>query len=170
MTDYPVGFPIEVVRGSDYDRTITWWAGLPSDAAWLLDDWDADRPFRFHDVVEYAGARYLALEANQGAQPDTSTAQWEALSPVDLTDFTALLRVRKGPGSPVKLDLVGGSGLSLGGTAGTIRIRITAADTLDDAFPVAGCYQHGLFLTAPGVGGQVTELLDGEFRVKASTA
>ncbi len=56
-------------------------------------------------------------------------------TPVDLTGCTANMQVRQNYGEPVILALsssqltTNGSGLSLGGTAGTITINITPADT-----------------------------------------
>ena len=57
---------------------------------------------------------------------------WEspAGSPVDLTSYTAALQIRSAyGGQPEILALAQGSGITLGGTAGTVTVAITAAQT-----------------------------------------
>ena len=68
---------------------------------------------------------------DQGADFSLSLT-WEspAGSPVDLTGYTAALVIRSTYGAqPEILALAQGSGITLGGAAGTIAIAITAAQT-----------------------------------------
>ncbi len=80
---------------------------------------------------------------------------------VDLTGYTAGLQVRSGAdATDVLVSLsTGGSGIVLGGTAGTIAATISAAvtDTLEP-----GSYAWDLELYASGT---VTRLLQGAFNV-----
>lgn len=81
--------------------------------------------------------------------------------PVDLTTYTARMQVREKHTSTTKiLDLTTeNGGISLGGTAGTIQIEITADDTSD---VVAKCYVYDLELITSS---NVTRLLEGQFMV-----
>jgi hypothetical protein len=92
----------------------------------------------------------------------TWTANGEA---VNLTGWSAHMQVRNGwadgPGSTVFLDLSSsGSGLTLGGAAGTIQITITNAET---SALTAGHYIYDLKMTSGS--GLVTRLLAGSFMV-----
>jgi hypothetical protein len=104
-----------------------------------------------------AAATYnLAIE--QGA---TFSAQitWNDSDgdPVDLTGYTAELDIRSGPASDTELlELTNGSGLTLGGAAGTVDIVITAAQT--SALP-AGRLAYDLLLTT---GSTKTRLVEGK--------
>lgn len=64
---------------------------------------------------------------------------------VDLTGYTATMKVREREGSTVLLTLTRGAGITLGGTAGTIRISISAAQSSAIA---AGSYRYDLVLTS----------------------
>lgn len=107
-------------------------------------------------------AKYdLALE--QGAtfvrtftwtNPDTT--------PVDLTGATAHLQIRTGVANIVNttlLDLTQGSGITLGGTAGTITITFTASQTASLTVAKA---QYDLYVT---IGSTVTRLLEGSVTI-----
>jgi hypothetical protein len=80
--------------------------------------------------------------------------------PVNLTGYTAAMQVKTSYGSPTSVvSLTTGSGLTLGGTAGTIAIEISAVATA--AIP-AGEYVYDLELTS---GATVTRLIEGPFTV-----
>lgn len=80
-------------------------------------------------------AAELALIADQGATfTRTITyetgATFETTAPVDLTGWTARMQIRRTPSGPdLLLSLTQAAGLTLGGTAGTVAITITAAQT-----------------------------------------
>ena len=84
---------------------------------------------------------------------------------VNLTGYTARLIVRKDYASAPVIDLANGSGITLGGTAGTIDINITAAQT--ERLPVmTGVYDLELYaLTGSGVP-QTYKLIHGTFTVR----
>lgn len=96
----------------------------------------------------------------QGA---TFDQQWSVTvdgSPMNLTGYTGALQVRETyDSSAVLFSLTSGSGITLGGTAGTIRADISAVSTAGVA---AGFYAYDLELTA---GSAVTRLLQGKFTV-----
>ena len=84
--------------------------------------------------------------------------------PVDLTGYTARLQVRKDYAGDTVLDLTTGSGITLGGAAGTIAIHLTAADSAN--LPVmSGVYDLELY--ARTAGGESTEdkILYGSFTI-----
>ena len=82
-------------------------------------------------------------------------------SPVDLTGYIGKMQVRasKADASAV-LTLETGSGITLGGTSGTVTLNASATATgaLD-----AGTYVYDLELTSSG--GNVTRLVEGAFTV-----
>lgn len=81
-------------------------------------------------------------------------------SPVNLSGYTARMKVRKSVRSPdVVLSLTDGAGLTLGGAAGTIAVSVSATDT---AATPSGLYAYDLELDS---GGEVTRLLQGTFTV-----
>jgi hypothetical protein len=71
------------------------------------------------------------------------------------------MQVRENPNSTAVLNLTNGSGITLGGTAGTIAISVPA-NTLGAATP--GNYIYDLELNS---GGEVTRLLQGSFAIQA---
>ena len=91
----------------------------------------------------------------------TRTITWSQDGiPVNVTGYTAAMQVRSSYTSPTAVvSLTNGDGISLGGTAGTIEITISAVDT---AGIPAGNYVYDLELTS---GGTVTRLLEGQFIV-----
>jgi hypothetical protein len=105
-------------------------------------------------------AKYdLAME--QGAT-FTQTITWQDSNnaPIDLTGATASMQIRtatanSAPGTPL-VDLEVGSGLTLGGTAGTITITVTPTQTMSLTVPRA---MYDLYVTLPG--GQKWRLLEG---------
>lgn len=83
------------------------------------------------------------------------------LTPVDLTDATAELQVRKNKSSAVKLlDLSVGSGISVNGPTGTITVEISDEDTDGIDFNVG---YYDLKVIYPG--GTEERILQGRFAV-----
>ena len=102
------------------------------------------------------------MTAYQGATFD-SVLTWSIDGdPVDLTGYTAAMQVRETPSSPrIVLSLASGSGITLGGAAGTITLNISAATMETRA---AGNYFYDLELTS---GASVTRLIQGIFTISA---
>lgn len=93
------------------------------------------------------------------APPPNPSAVGAAPTPVDLTGYTAQMQIRAYPlSSTVLFDA--SADLVLGGTAGTITLTITPAQTAGFTW-WQGVYD--LILTAPG--GAVTRLLEGTVNV-----
>jgi hypothetical protein len=81
---------------------------------------------------------------------------------VNLTNYTAAMQVRENPQSTaVVLNLSTGSGITLGGTAGTIAVNVPA-NTMGSV--VAGNYVYDLELDS---GSEVTRLVQGLFAIQA---
>jgi hypothetical protein len=79
---------------------------------------------------------------------------------VDLSNYTAAMQVREYADAPTTfISLTNGSGITLGGTAGTISVLISS--TASAAIP-AGSYSYDLELNS---GSTVTRLLQGSFNV-----
>lgn len=96
----------------------------------------------------------------QGATFDL-TATWSiGGTPVDLTNYSAALQVRDDYDSTSTIfSLTNGTGITLGGTAGTITLAISAA-AMGSATP--GAYVYDLELDS---GSEVTRLLQGQFNI-----
>ena len=100
------------------------------------------------------------LVCPQGASFDKTFTWTIGGTAVNLTGYTAAMQVRVGFDTATTLvSLTNGSGITLGGTAGTIGVAISAAVTtvLD-----AGSYAYDLELYS---GSTVTRLLQGAFTV-----
>lgn len=83
-------------------------------------------------------------------------------TPVNLTNYTAAMQVREAPSSgSAVISLTNGSGITLGGTAGSIAINVSAT-AMGAVAP--GFYQYDLQLDSAG---EVTRLLQGSFEVVA---
>jgi hypothetical protein len=96
----------------------------------------------------------------QGATYDKTFTITEAGVALNLTGYTSAMQVRSAADSTATLvSLTSGTGITLGGTAGTIVVAITA--TQSSAIP-SGSYAYDLELTS---GGTVTRLLQGAFNV-----
>ena len=97
----------------------------------------------------------------QGATFDLSLT-WNVNSlPVNLTGYTSRMQVRSSFASDTAiLNLTSGSGITLGGTAGTILINATATTTAGVA---TGQYVYDLELVSGG--SAVTRLIQGTFLV-----
>lgn len=101
-----------------------------------------------HDITCYQGATFdysLTYKTNGTA--------------VNLTGYTARMQVRETYDSTgTVFSLTSGSGITLGGTAGTIELNISAADTAGAAH---GQYAYDLELVSAGT--TVTRLMEGYF-------
>jgi hypothetical protein len=108
--------------------------------------------------ADYPGPTDVAEYEWRSGEPDD-----EGVVPlVDLTGYTAAMKVRAtGASSTVLLSLTSGAGITLGGTAGTIRIAITAAQTLT---LLDGWQVYDLLLTSPL--GAKTKFLSGRLRAR----
>ena len=95
----------------------------------------------------------------QGATFDQTFTLTVSGSPVNLTNYTAAMKVRATPADDAVLSLTNGSGITLGGAAGTVALLITATQTTN--IP-AGRYLYDLELTSSGV---VTRFIQGYFLV-----
>jgi len=97
----------------------------------------------------------------QGVTFDRTFTYTNGGTAVNLTGYTAALQVRAGADAGTALISLstGGSGIVLGGTAGTIQVAITAAVT---GAVDAGSYAYDLELYQ---GATVTRLLQGAFTV-----
>lgn len=85
--------------------------------------------------------------------------------PVNLTGWTARMQVRTSTlATDTLLDLATGSGLTLGGTAGTVTIDVPST-TMDDV-PV-GSHVYDLELIPAGVEANAFKLVRGTFQVVA---
>jgi hypothetical protein len=102
------------------------------------------------------------ITAYQGATYDLSLTYSIGGTAVNLTGYTAAMQVRENPNSSTTiLSLTSGSGITLGGTAGTIEVSVSAS-TMGSASP--GFYAYDLELTS---GSQVTRLIQGKFAIQA---
>ena len=97
----------------------------------------------------------------QGATFDRTFTYSVGGTAVNLTGYTAALQVRSGydAGTALISLSTGGSGIVLGGTAGTIAVTIAASTT---AAVDAGSYAYDLELYQ---GSTVTRLLQGAFTI-----
>ena len=104
-----------------------------------------------HNITAYQGATYdLNLTWSIGG------------TVVDLTNYTAAMQVRVDPSaSDTILSLTNDSGITLGGTAGTIAVNVPAS-TMGSATP--GNYLYDLELNS---GSEVTRLIQGTFAIQA---
>jgi hypothetical protein len=102
------------------------------------------------------------ITAYQGATYEMSMTWAIGGTAVNLTGYTAAMQVRESPNSPTAvISLTSGSGIALGGTAGTIDINIPF--TTMGAIP-AGQFVYDLELTQ---GSTVSRLIQGNFIVDA---
>jgi hypothetical protein len=99
-----------------------------------------------YDITIYQGATYDV----------TFTWKDESDTEVNLTGYSARLKARESiDSSSAFISLTSGSGITLGGTAGTIRVLISATDT-------AALTQSGVYdLELESGAGVVTRLLEG---------
>lgn len=100
------------------------------------------------------------LTVYQGADFDRTFTVTQGGSALDLTGYTSAMQVREAADSTAYLlSLTSGSGITLGGTAGTIAVTITSAQS---SALSAGSYAYDLELIS---GSQITRLLQGSVNV-----
>lgn len=100
----------------------------------------------------------------QGATFDRTFTITQNGTALNLSGYTSAMQVREAADATATLlSLTSGSGITLGGTAGTIAVLITA--TQSSAIP-AGSYAYDLEITSNG--GEVTRLLQGGFTVSGN--
>jgi hypothetical protein len=107
----------------------------------------------------------LSFAIYQGAT-FSLTLTWETgddPAPVNLTGFTAAMKVKAGEDLVIELTTENG-GITLGGALGTILLSIDAEDTADFAAPASATYD--LLLTSAG--GVVTPLVTGLINIRES--
>lgn len=106
---------------------------------------------------------YLDLDCWQGANFDYQLTWTVAGSAVNLTGYSARMQVRQYTDSTATVvSLVNGTGITLGGTAGTIALSAVATATTAIE---AGQYVYDLELVSGA--GYVTRLVEGTFVVYA---
>lgn len=106
---------------------------------------------------------YLDLDCWQGANFDYQLTWTVAGSAVNVTGYSARMQVRQyAESTATVLSFVNGTGITLGGTAGTIALSAvaTATSAVD-----AGQYVYDLELVSGA--GYVTRLVEGNFVVYA---
>jgi hypothetical protein len=106
----------------------------------------------------------LDLEMWQGASWDYTLTWTAGGTAIDLTNYTARLKVKEGydAGTAI-LSLTTGSGITLGGTAGTIFLEADAATTAGLPARPNSAYIYDLELVSAGT--VVTRLVEGKFTV-----
>jgi hypothetical protein len=96
----------------------------------------------------------------QGATWDRTFTVTVGGTKLNLTGYTAAMQVRESADATATLiSLTNGSGITLGGTAGTVDVVISSAVTAGVA---AGSYSYDLELNS---GSTITRLLEGSFNV-----
>ena len=104
------------------------------------------------------------LVCYQGADFDKTFTVTQGGTALSWSGYTARMQVREAADSTAYLlSLTNGSGITLGGTAGTIAVAITAAQSSAIS---AGSYAYDLELISSG--GAVTRLLQGGFQVSGN--
>ena len=105
----------------------------------------------------------LNLSCYQGASFDYTLTWQTGGTPVNLSGYTARMQVRDSyDGGSAIVNITSGTGITLGGTAGTILLELTATQTAAiDATP-SGQYVYDLELVS---GSTVTRLVEGTFIV-----
>ena len=104
------------------------------------------------------------ITAWQGADFDRTFTVTQSGTALNLTGYTSAMQVREAADSTAYLlSLTSGSGITLGGTAGTIAVDVTSAQS--SAIP-AGSYAYDLEIISGA--GQVTRLLQGAFNVQGN--
>jgi len=107
---------------------------------------------------------YLDLNCYQGATFDYTLTWQTGGTPVNLTSYTARMQVRESydAGTAI-LSLTSGTGITLGGTAGTIALN--AAATATAALDGTPNKQYIYDLELVNGSGVVTRLVEGNFTV-----
>lgn len=110
----------------------------------------------------------LDLTMYQGASWDYTltwtTTAGTVTSPVDLTGYTARMQVRETQASTATvMSLTTGTGITLGGTAGTIYLEASPATTAGIATAATPQTQYVYDLELTSGAGYVTRLVEGNF-------
>jgi hypothetical protein len=106
----------------------------------------------------------LDLECYAGATFDYTLTYIAGGVPVDVTDFDARMQVRVSyPSAAPVFDLAVGSGIVLGGTAGTIQLELSAEDTAAVGVTQTTNFIYDLELEDSD--GTVLRLVEGAFTV-----
>lgn len=106
----------------------------------------------------------LDLELWQGASWDYTLTWSTGGTVVNLTNYTARMQVRDSyDASDVIFARTSGSGITLGGTAGTIYLEANAVETAALPSRPDGAYIYDLELVSAGT--VVTRLLQGSFTI-----
>lgn len=104
------------------------------------------------------------IDAWQGANFDRTFTVTQGGTALDFTGYVGRMQVREAADSTAYLlNLVSGAGITLGGTAGTIAVAVTAAQS--SAIP-SGSFAYDLEIES--LGGEVTRLLQGGFTVSGN--
>jgi hypothetical protein len=105
----------------------------------------------------------LDMTCYQGASFDYTLTWQSGGTPVNLSGYTARMQVRDGfdAGSAV-VSLTSGTGITLGGTAGTILVALTPTQTAEIDGTPSTQYLYDLELVS---GSTVTRLVEGNFFV-----
>ena len=102
------------------------------------------------------------ITAYQGATYDLDLTWTIGGTAVNLTNYSAAMQVRVAANSSATVfSLTNGTGITLGGTAGTINVNIDAT-AMASAAP--GQYVYDLELDS---GSQITRLIQGTFQIQA---
>jgi hypothetical protein len=107
---------------------------------------------------------YLDLNCYQGANFDYTLTWQTGGTAVNLTGYSARMQVRDSYDAGTAIvSLTSGTGITLGGTAGTIEVALTAAQTsaLDGTPNIQALYDLELVSGA----GYVTRLVEGRFYI-----
>jgi hypothetical protein len=100
------------------------------------------------------------INCPQGATFDRTFTITVGGTAMNLTGYTAAMQVREAAGAATALlSLTNSSGITLGGTAGTIGVVVAATAS---AAVAPGSYSYDLELNS---GGTITRLLEGSFNV-----
>ena len=105
---------------------------------------------------------YLNLTFSQGATWKLSFAYTDGSGdPIDLTNYTANMQARVSYDSTsVALNLTSGTGITLGGTAGTVNLLVPAATTA-----TIGAAQYVYDMELVSASGEVTRIIEGTLTV-----
>lgn len=103
----------------------------------------------------------LNLTFPQGATWELSLTWTDAAGDaIDVTNYSARMQARNGYDGDAVLSLTSGSGITLGGTAGTIDLSVDAATTA-----AIGAAQYVYDLEVESSGGVVSRVVQGTFTV-----
>lgn len=106
----------------------------------------------------------LDLEMWQGASWDYTITWTSGGTAIDLTNYSARMQVRDSyDASSVIFARTAGSGITLGGTAGTIFLEANAVETAALPSRPDGAYIYDLELVSAGT--VVTRLVEGAFTI-----